>query len=303
MANNKIVIDLSGSGFNRGELEKTLRELEAIINKNEPKLKEMIREMEILCSSLTTAGGGFAELSNLGISSTEPIRTQLLEVSGVFNGLEKAADAARMLDSLQKLTPSFNDLGTCIGAATSGTDLLGTLFKQFPVPIAVAGISLIADAFMYLNSIETEATIEAKKQKQAIEELVSKNDALIDSMDRNAEAYEKKLSNLNADLGATDRLKDEIYELVDAVNDATEGTDEHNEKLALLHTKVNNLNDIVPDLALAFDDETGKLNLSNDALDKQIKNRRKVLELAVMQAAKTAADRENTTEKMSLNVA
>lgn len=161
-------------------------------------------------------------------------------------------------------------LTTAAEAGATGVGLLGGAMAALPVIGVVAGIAALA-AIMYklgqgfedsqskvvnLAKGMDETTGSAELTRKSLEDTVG-------SMDKLAKSEEETLSKTEANAKLAERYADELSNLASKTN----RTSSEQAKMRVL---VEKLNKIYPDLGLAIDDTTGNLNMSTDALKKNI---------------------------------
>ena len=161
-------------------------------------------------------------------------------------------------------------LTTAAEAGATGVGLLGGAMAALPVIGVVAGIAALA-AIMYklgqgfedsqskvvnLAKSMDETTGSAELTRKSLENTVG-------SMDKLAQSEEETLSKTEANAKLAERYADELSNLANKTN----RTSSEQAKMRVL---VEKLNKIYPDLGLAIDDTTGNLNMSTDALKKNI---------------------------------
>lgn len=150
------------------------------------------------------------------------------------------------------------------GASTVVSSLGGMIAAAGPVGLAIAGIVAalgIMGAALYVNY---------QKQTKYRKEL-----------QKTFDAQDESLAKYDEQAKMADTYKDKLNELIDKEDKTVEDKQK-------IHYWVDQLNDIIPDLNLAYDDEADKLNKTNDELEKSITNYKK--------QAKAAAYKEQMTD-------
>lgn len=169
-------------------------------------------------------------------------------------GNKQAVKAAT--DSLGGLSGSLGGVGT---AATGAKGLLGGLATWMGSPaglvvmsgVAAAGVLYLADQLWGLDPAVKEAQKRAEKL---------------------ADEYERSNREIDTNIGVIKLYADELANLAPK----EQKTAEDKEKIKFL---VEDLNDLMPDLNLAYDEQADKLNISTEEIDKYIESLEKQLRM------------------------
>lgn len=149
--------------------------------------------------------------------------------------------------------------------ATAATTAFGAALKVLSGPVGwvVAGVgALVAGAtalWKWFNK-DSEAT---KKLKKEQEELESSTTSLNDSIKQNASSRKEELTSIESNSKAYKELAKSVVDLADKESKTAA-------EKKLLKEQVEQLNTAYSDLNLKYDEETGKLSMSTDALNKKI---------------------------------
>lgn len=174
----------------------------------------------------------------------------------------------KVLTGISKITGALSTVG-------------GTTFGPIGMVIA-AGAALIGVLAGFVTAAE-DAYFAASPFTEELNNLKTANDDLKDSIDGAKAAYDESVTSAEANAGAAGALYDKILELTGAYD----GSVESQETIKAL---VEELNELVPDLGLAWDETTNSLNLNTEEIYNQIN--------AMKAQAKVAALQEFYTESL-----
>ena len=204
--------------------------------------------------------------------------------------IEKVADFAG--DHLEELIPLAAGLGAAVATwkfvnssfwttivkglvkmttATEGAaaaqGILNTAMNMNPIAKVVAVVGVAVGAFASLYSILKDTTDENDELIESSNRLKEKTDDLLESQKNSAQKYEDTTSELAAQSEVAKDLAGKLLDLMEN-NDGSAGSMER------IQGYVQQLNTLMPELALSIDEETGALNknaeeiyASIDALD------------------------------------
>lgn len=215
-------------------------------------------------------------LNNLKIAIGEDFNTVLepiIEVGTKF--VQWLSDAA---EETPALSAALAGLGGALGGLTAltavatGIKLVSSALTIFgataaPVAAAVAAVAGIGAATaVYLANAET-----LSEEAQA---LIDQNDALLESVERTQENFDA------SELASSDKQA-QVEKLIDKVQTLSEKVNQTAGDKYVIQSAVDELNDMLPGLGATFDETTGKVNLSADAMRNYADS---VLEAARMEA-------------------
>lgn len=225
---------------------------------------------------------GFVE----GLASQYPaLTTAITTITGIFAGIKLTPIITSALSGmkpvLSALGTGFKLLSGQIDIATAKQLLFNAAQKANVIGIVITAIAALAgavygavkayDAWLEKNS---ELVQETKAMKEASEEASEATQEFVDSLESVVEAGKDAVVNAEAEAHANQTLANELYDLAAK----EELTAENKERMK---TIVDQLNESISDLNLEFDEETGQLNLTKDAVDKLIQSK---MELARVEA-------------------
>lgn len=215
-------------------------------------------------------------LNNLKIAIGEDFNTVLepiIEVGTKF--VQWLGDAA---EETPALSAALAGLGGALGGLTAltavatGIKLVSSALTIFgataaPVAAAVAAVAGIGAATaVYLANAET-----LSEEAQA---LIDQNDALLESVEKTQENFDA------SELASSDKQA-QVEKLIDKVQTLSEKVNQTAGDKYVIQSAVDELNDMLPGLGATFDETTGKVNLSANAMRNYADS---VLEAARMEA-------------------
>lgn len=169
-----------------------------------------------------------------------------------------------------KAIEMIGGLSTAASAGATGVGLLGGAMGALPIIAVVGGIAALAAITYKLGQGFEDSQSKVVNLASGMDTTVKSAEATrhsledtIGSMDKLAKSEEETLTNTEANAKLADRYADELSNLA---NKTTRTASEQ----AKMKVLVEKLNKIYPDLGLAIDDTTGNLNMSTDALKKNV---------------------------------
>ena len=221
---------------------------------------------------------GVISAFNSAMSAKENIckLVKIAEESGILATIKSTA--ATIAYNVANITSEY-----AVGGLTGAIKALGVAMKANPVGAFIAVITTLTGAVIGLVSWFTRDNEEQKKLKEGAKELKEEYDNLTKSLKESQEAYEDKIG-VNAESKTiADGLAASIFKLSEQENKSAEDK-------AKLAAMVDQLNDSVPELGLAYDATTDSLNMTKDAVNGLI--------AAEMEELEAQAARERAVEIM-----
>ena len=203
------------------------------------------------------------------------------EVSGILKGtltvLLATLTTFKIVTTIQRalkgLTIATIAQNTATKAVTTATKLWNLALKANPVGLVVTSVVALGTALTSIVKHFTKATDGAKVYNKESQKIIESNKQLNDSVEESSTAYIDNNKRIDNSIQANKMLAKEIQNLA-SVEDLSKG-----QKL-LLKQKIDELNSSVDGLALSYNEETGQLNLNNQALEEQFKIQQAQLQLS-----------------------
>jgi len=165
-----------------------------------------------------------------------------------------------------------------VEASTVAQTIQNAVMMANPAGLLAAGIVALTGAVIALEVATDRQTKEYDEEYKEIHKLIDANKDLNDSIQQTSEARRKSKEANEADASIAKNLIEELKRL-------QAGADRSTESLTKQRMIVDELNQIFPELNLAINDQTGELNMSTAALDKNVD--------ALIKQAKAEAARED----------
>lgn len=154
---------------------------------------------------------------------------------------------------------------TATGAATVAQEGLNTAMAANPVGLLVTGIAALTAgiaAFVALSpQAKTEVDLLKESADEAIDAMKESQESLKDSMNTAAESVDSAV--------AKGRMAEDIVDELNTLSTSADNSNQKQERMAVL---VAELNELYPDMALAIDQATGSLNMTNQELEDYVNN-------------------------------
>lgn len=212
-------------------------------------------------------------IQNLKIAIGEELQPTIDDIKeGIGDFAEKAAEFVHehpeIVRAIAAITAGFTALIAGIGAATAATAIWTAALNTNPIFLAITAITALTTAIAAFAAGAEDSTAEIKELSASTQELHEK--IRQDAADREAQ----RQSMLN-----TISVVDELVPRIEKLNgkEKLSAEDKKNLKKA-----VDQLNEAMPELNLQLEEESGKLNMTNDEFERLIGNQK---ELMLLQAA------------------
>ena len=251
--------------------------------------------MPVLSTAVMAIGGVFASLKIASFVSS--IVSGFQSIMGVLNAYQVAVAASQHVSIL--LASTMSPLQLAIGVLTGKVSLAtaaqvawNAVLNANPVMLAVGAIGLLAGAvvgavFAYDSYLEknSEIIIATQNIANASQEAAEKTKELNDSLLQITENAETNILNLEAEAYANEALATELFDLAEQ----SELTATEKERMAYI---VDELNGSVADLNLVLDEETGQLNMTEEAVKNVIAQKLELAKANAIQELYTAQLKE-----------
>lgn len=179
-----------------------------------------------------------------------------------------------------------------ISSISSALSALGS--SSFgPIGLVVAGCAALVGI---LSSVVTglhDAWLEASPFTEELNNMKTANDDLKTAIDNAKTAYDNEVESSEASAGAAQVLYDKILELTGAYDGSAESQE-------TIKTLVGELNELVPDLGLAWDETTNSLNLNTQEVYNQINAMKAQAQVAALQDFYTESLKEQYQAQKNL---
>lgn len=190
------------------------------------------------------------------MTTLEPVLEGLTELTQ--NLSSDAADSPALASTLSGIGGALGGLAGLTTAA-AGIKLVAGALKVFGTGggIAAVGISALTGLAAGVTTYVTNVTAVS----DAAQAVIDKNDNLVEAYANSKAAYEEQM-------GAVDLNRQEIEKLIEKVVALSDEVNKTPADEAVIEGVVARLNELLPGLGLTYDDVTGKINLTRDAMQK-----------------------------------
>lgn len=230
-----------------------------------------------------------------GLSKAKSLFDVVSNISFGVKNASQIATLAKQTGSLSKAFSMVKATGTVASATltTTATAAAGAGSKIGGLVASLGGLSTVVPvvggvvaggaAIFALYKYNMEQSIKPiKDMVDANNELITGSEQLNDTIAANAESRRESIETSVAEAETAQLLSDKLYGLVEQEGQSVAGK----EKIKSL---VDQLNQTVPGLALAYDEEANKINLSKQALDEKIESMKKEAQVAAIKNVLTEA--------------
>lgn len=251
--------------------------------------------MPVLSTAVMAIGGVFAALKIASFVSS--IVSGFQSIMGVLTAYQTAVAASQHVSILlaSTMTPLQLVIGVLTGKvslATAAQVAWNAVLNANPVMLAVGAIGLLAGAvvgavFAYDSYLEknSEIVIATQNIANASQEAAEKTKELNNSLLELSSNAESNILNLEAEAYANQELTTELFDLAGQA----ELTATEKERMAYI---VDELNGSVTDLNLVLDEETGQLNMTEEAVKNVIAQKLELAKANAIQELYTAQLKE-----------
>lgn len=160
--------------------------------------------------------------------------------------------AAFLADNIETITVALIAYKAAAAAAKIAQNGLNIVMKANPYALVAAGIAAVISKMSSSGGLY-----------DSLQDIRNEYDSVIKSSEKSVEIVENQCYYI-------DKLKDRIYELDSKINDETLSEDDNFQAKSNLISAVSELNELIPELSLEIDGETGKLSSQRYEIDKLV---------------------------------
>lgn len=179
-----------------------------------------------------------------------------------------------------------------ISSISSALSALGSS-SWGPIGLVVAGCAALVGILSSVVSGLHDAWLEASPFTEELNNLKTANDDLKTAIDNAKAAYDSEVESSEASAGAAQVLYDKILELTGAYDGSAESQ-------KTIKALIGELNELVPDLGLAWDETTNSLNLNTQEVYNQINAMKAQAQVAALQDFYTESLKEQYQAQKNL---
>lgn len=183
---------------------------------------------------------------------------------------------------------------------TAATKMLAAQQKAYnaiaslnPLGKATLVIAGAVAAYKALEYAVVETDKELVQNREEVKALCDEYDSLKSSIDSAAQGRKETIDGITAEYTGYHTMSEKLVELAEKEN-KTSG------EMALMHEYVNQLNEAMPTLNLAIDEQTGNLNMSTEAIHNQVEAIKEKAHIAAYEEMLTELLKEQASAEMEL---
>lgn len=234
-----------------------------------------------VADGLELVGDNLDVVTTLAIGLGSAVAIYKVGKSEWFGGL--IAGIAKARAGMAAATAATNGVTVATNGATVATKLFNAACSMSPLAKVVTVVVAATAAIAAFKAITGDTNNELIQNHAEVKELCKGMDELTESMAENQERRQEAVEDTEAEWLACQNMSDMLFDLAEK----EEKSSTEKEKMKIL---VDQLNEAMPDLNLAIDEQTGALNKNEEAVNAVID--------AMKKKAISAAMEEQTTEIM-----
>lgn len=211
---------------------------------------------ELLRNGLTTA----AQVLPTIISFLAKIMEYADDILAVYTAMTVQTTSKRVITAVANTVSAVKSLTSALRSAEAAQTALNAAQSANIIGLIATVIGLAAGALVKYKLSMDEAAAAEKNFTDETQKVISSADDLTDALERNAEARQKAVDDVEIQYGAYEKLAKATFALAEQENLSAA-------QKKLLKDHVDELNAAIPDLNLAIDEETGKLNKQYEAVE------------------------------------
>lgn len=223
-------------------------------------------QLQILKSQLQELAISFGDLLMPVIRKVvEKIQLFIDKLNGMSAGTKRTiAVIAGIAAAVGPALIVFGKLATAISAITKVMSTMKfTAFLTNPITLAIGAVAGLVAGLKVLNDKLYENTNSLKSYKKDVDEITKANDDLNASIKASKDELEQKITASEAEANAAEMMMNKLNELM-AVEDKSA------QQKGEIKAIVDKLNELVPELGLAYEEEADKLNKTNAEIERNI---------------------------------
>lgn len=190
----------------------------------------------------------------------------------IANMISALAVGFNLLEAAMLAIPALMNAVTAAQTALSAATLASPLGPwALLIGGVVAGLGLLVTVMS-----DTNSEMDAFKEKN--EEIIAANQDMAESLKNTREGYQDNTKQMQTETGVAKDLSKEIHALAEDIKRSGDSSEDAAGKKAKMISLIDQLNSVVPDLNLAWDEQAGALNKTNEETDAYIKNWARLVE-------------------------
>lgn len=170
--------------------------------------------------------------------------------------------------------------------------LLKTTLFTNPVGVIAAGVATLTTALIMYSTAQVKAKDATSAMLKETDKLIEKGDEFAESYENAAQARKENIENIETEAGASKTLADNLFDLAEKEHKSSQ-------EKAVMKELVNQLNELMPDLNLTIDEQTGLISKNREEVEKSIEANLEYLKVeAAREDLKELAKEQYEAEKI-----
>lgn len=243
-----------------------------------------------LQGSLQTIGEGISKFVDAIADAAESA------IPVLINGLSGIISAADTLSPLLAGLAAGFAAFKVLTSIASGIKAAEKAMKTLNVTMAANPIGAVITALVALGAaaaaVTSKLTTESREFKNSLEDMAKAAESSLQRANDSLENLSQTTTDLESNKDIIAGYRDQILSVVDAEGQfAATGADAALQRTKMQHA-VKELNQLIPELGLVYDSETDSINMSSEALQKNIELQEELAAMEAYAAVKDEAARE-----------
>lgn len=240
---------------------------------------EATKEMNVILGKKAAAEAldAAATKANMTVNSSG----QLVTKAGAIATAEETATVLASTGAISMKTLAVGVLSGNIGVVTAAQMLWNAAMTANPIGLLIAGLAAAVTGIAVASKALKKESEAAKKTKETVTELAEEHEKLKDSISSAKNAFEDNKKAIETNASVAESLIKNIEKLADAEN-------RNKGETKLLKGWIDELNSVMPELNIYYDEQTGKVEGLTDAVYSRIES--------IKEEAQAEAQREYITE-------
>lgn len=222
------------------------------------------------------------------------------EVTAGLKGIGAAMATIAIAKGISKVAGAFDTLRTAVMATKTATEAATVAQEGLNLAQKANAIGLITSLIVGAGTALYSYSKDTERAKDATDEFIDKINEKADALKNSIESGNESADNVKAECDADEKLIEKLYELNDVQN-KTSG------QKAEMSAIVDQLSEDIPELAAAYDKETGSINLTKKATKELLEQYKETsmynaAKESLQDLAKNITDSENAIQETAQKI-
>lgn len=179
----------------------------------------------------------------------------------------------KLTDNIDLMVPVISGVGTALAGIK-----IASVFGEAMTPVTLLGSAMAGAAVAFGIFAEN-----AGDASQKVTDLAESNDRAVESAGRVTEAASETIKNYSDTVYDVQAKSEYAVTLADRIENLASKTGRSNAETAVMKEYISQLNELVPGLNLAYDEQTKSLSMTNEEIKNYISNSKSQLEVQAAQ--------------------